>query len=74
MRDELLALLKQLNPENDYEHCDDFMRDELLDSFEIISLIEAVEERYGIEIDGEDIVADNFVNLGSIEKMIRKYL
>lgn len=72
MREEILGMLKELRPEHDFENSAAFVEDELLDSFDIISLIDMMEEKYGAEIDALDIVPDNFQSLETIERLVRK--
>jgi len=74
MRDEILAMLKELRPEHDYAGSGDFIADELLDSFDIISLVDMLEEKYGIEMDVEDIIPDHFRTVECIADTITKYL
>jgi acyl carrier protein len=42
----------------------------VIDSMALLRLTSFLEERYGIEIPDEDIVADNFRSLGSIEAFV----
>jgi len=74
MRDEILAMLKELRPEHDYVGSGDFIADELLDSFDIISLVDMLEEKYGIEMDVEDIIPDHFRSVECIADTVTKYL
>ena len=72
MREDILAMLSELRPEFDFEDSDDFVMDGLLDSFDIISLISMIEEKYNAKIDGLDIVPENFASVDSIEILINK--
>lgn len=71
MNEEILEMLKELKPEERFESCDDFIEGELLDSFDIISLISMLEEKYGIIVDGLDIVPENFQCLDSIINLVK---
>lgn len=68
----IVDILKEIHPETDFERSDDFIRDELLDSFDVIELVSGLEEAFGITIDGLDILPENFNSLENIEKMIVK--
>ena len=46
----------------------------IFDSITMAELIMLVEERWNIEIDGEDIIPENFSNLDSISKLVGKYI
>lgn len=72
MKTDILNMLKEIRPEFDFEDSDDFVMDGLLDSFDIITLCSMLEERYGIMIDGLDIVPENFASLGTIEALVQK--
>jgi acyl carrier protein len=69
----LLVILNNTRPEFDFSSSDDFLRDGLLDSFDIVALVAALDKQYGISIDGLDIVPENFRNLRTIESLLRKH-
>lgn len=72
MKEAILEMLAELRPEFDFTDSDDFVMDGLLDSFDIISLISMIEEKYNIKIAGLDIVPENFSSVDSIEVLINK--
>ena len=72
MNKEILAMLSELRPEFDFTDSDDFVMDGLLDSFDIISLVSMLEEKYGIKVDGLDIVPENFSSLDAIAALVKK--
>lgn len=72
MKKDILNMLIELRPEFDFMDSDDFVMDGLLDSFDIISLSSMLEEKYGITIDGLDIVPENYSSLDAIEKLVKK--
>ena len=72
MNEEILAMLSELRPEFDFTDSDDFVMDGLLDSFDIISLVSMLEEKYGIKVDGLDIVPENFSSLDAIAALVKK--
>ena len=72
MGQDILAMLMELRPEFDFKDSDNFVMDGLLDSFDIISLISMLEEKYDVKIDGLDIVPENFSSVESIENLIKK--
>ena len=69
---EIYAILKSLRPEFDFTASEDFVEDGFLDSFDIISLVSAIEEKYGVKIDGLDVVPENFCSVDAIAGLIRK--
>ena len=46
--------------------------DGILDSFDIISLITELEEAFGIEIDPEDVMSENFESIDAIVALVVK--
>jgi acyl carrier protein len=66
-------LLENIRPEFDFSASSDFIADGMLDSFDVVTLVAALDETYGISIDGVEIVPDNFRNLDSIAALLRKY-
>ena len=65
-------MLKEIRPEFDFSESDNFVEDGMLDSFDVITLTNMLEERFGIKIDGLDIVPENFNTVGSIAELVRK--
>jgi len=72
MRDGILEALKRVNEDVDFESAGDFVEEGLLDSFDIVTLVEELEDEFGIEISGTDIIPENFVSVSSIEALIVK--
>lgn len=72
MKDEILKMLAELRPEFDFTDSDDFVMDGMLDSFDIITLCNMLEEKYSVRIDGLDIVPENFSSLSTIEELVKK--
>lgn len=72
MEQDILKMLEELRPEFDFSDSDDFVMDGLLDSFDIISLTDMLQEKYSIKIDGLDIVPENFSSVDAIIELIKK--
>jgi acyl carrier protein len=68
-----MEILSGLRPECDFENSENFIEEGLLDSMDIVALVDSVEEEYGITIPGTAISAKNFSNLDSIVELIEKY-
>jgi acyl carrier protein len=69
---ELMEILKNIRPEGDFANSQDFIVDGLLDSFDVVSLVSALDKKYGISIQGTDIVPENFQNAGTIGALLQK--
>ena len=72
MRNEILEILNDIKPEVDFSNSNAFVDEELLDSFDIVSLVGLLEERYAITIDGLDIIPENFQKVDDIIDLVNK--
>lgn len=72
MNNEILEILNELKPKENYSADVSFIEEGLLDSFDIISLISMLEEKYKIIVDGLDIVPENFENVEAIINLVNK--
>ncbi len=68
----LKNLLQEIRPEVDFMEVREFVQTGILDSFDIVMLVSAVEETYNISIHGLDIVPENFADLESIWNLVIK--
>lgn len=68
----LKNLLQEIRPEVDFMEVREFVQTGILDSFDIVMLVSAVEETYNISIHGLDIVPENFADLESIWNLVVK--
>ncbi len=77
---EIQEKIKQiiLSQKNDVEIPEDtgasLLDSGIIDSFDIVDLVGSIEEKFCIEIDGDDIIPDNFQSIDSIAAMIEKYI
>ena len=69
----VVSILKKVRPEFDFAGVDDFFARGMLDSFDLTTLVSALEEHYSITIDGAEIVPENFRNVDAIRTMLRKH-
>lgn len=72
MREKILSILNGLRPEYDFNASSDFIEDGMLDSFDIVSLVSEIEDNFGVTINGEDILPENFCSVEAIENTINK--
>lgn len=72
MEKEILDMLQELRPEFDFTDSENYIEDGMLDSFDIISLTNMLEDKYYIKIDGLDIVPENFCSVEAIAKLVVK--
>ena len=65
-------ILEELHPEYHYTESENFIEDGFLDSFDMVTLIAELEERFHVTIDALDIVPENFISVETIAKMVQK--
>ena len=70
MKQEIFDSLLSTRPENDFSSSEDFVKDGLLDSLDVVVLVSELELKFGIKIPGEDIIAENFSSVDAIEKLL----
>lgn len=70
--EELLAILRDLHPEVDYEYCDTLIDDKILDSFDIVTIISEICDQFDVTISAEYIVPENFNSAQAIYELIEK--
>ena len=73
MKEEIIAILTDLRPEFDFsEQGIDFIEEGMLDSFDVVTLVDELEEKFNIKIDGVDVISANFATIEKIEALINK--
>lgn len=73
MKDQIIKILTELRPEFDFtQEGVDFIEEGMLDSFDIVSLVDSIETELGIAINGTDILPENFCNIDAICNTIEK--
>jgi len=73
MKDQIIKILSELRPEFDFTQDGlNFIEEGMLDSFDIVSLVNELDSQYGISIDGLDIVPDNFSSVDAIANLLIK--
>jgi acyl carrier protein len=70
--EKIYAILAELRPEIDFTASGDYIADGLLDSFDMVALVSALEEEFSIRIDALDIVPENFSSAQAIAGTVRK--
>lgn len=68
----LRKILTQINDHVDFEREKEILSAGLLDSVELVEIIAAIEEEYGIEIPLDDIEPENFDSLEKIFELIQR--
>ncbi len=70
--DELLEILRELHPEVDFETENHLIDNEILDSFDIVTLIAEIQEVFDVTIDAKRIVPENFNSAEALYALIQE--
>ena len=70
--EQLIEILENLQPEVDYEKCENLVDGRYLDSLTILSLISEIEDEFDVEIPTVEIIPANFNSAKKIWELIEK--
>ena len=70
--EEIIRILNSVKPGVDFSSSQDFIKEELLNSLEIVILVGKLNDAFDIEIGAADLRPENFKNLDSLQKLIEK--
>ena len=74
MEEKILELLAEIDEGILSYDGDDLFEAGLLDSFQVIELVEMLEENFDMEIDAEHVVAENFATKEAILELMQRLL
>ena len=72
--EQLLKIMSEIRPDIDFEKEDKLIDDDILDSFDIISIVSEVNEQFCIEINVNDLLPENFNSAKALFELITKML
>lgn len=72
MKEKLLALLEDIRPDVEFEKETKLIDAGILDSFDIISIVQEMNETFDIEIDVEELEPYNFNTVTAMLELIQK--
>jgi acyl carrier protein len=70
--DELTAILNEIRPGKDFAGAENFFDQGVLDSLDLTTLVASLESHYGVFLDVDEIVPENFRNLGAIRSILAR--
>lgn len=71
--DEIFAILNEIRPGQNFSGTNDFFVEGVLDSLDLTALVAALESRYCMFIDVEELVPDNFCNIAAIRALLARH-
>mgnify|MGYP000168667694 FL=1 len=72
MKERILKILSGIRPEFDFTMDVNFIEEGILDSFDVINLVTALDSEFGISIDGTDVLPENFSSVNAIVMLLKK--
>ena len=72
MKEKIFDMLNEIRPEFDFADSSDFVEDGYLDSFDVVTLVSMIEEKFGVLISGMDILPENFSTVDAICELVVK--
>ena len=70
--EELMEILEELRPDVDFENETGLIDNGILDSFDIVSLVTALNDAYDIEIKPNNLVTENFNSRDAILALVEQ--
>lgn len=70
--DELIEILKDLHSDVDFETCTTLIDDKILDSFDIVSIVSEVNDRFDVAIPAKELVPENFNSAKALWNLISR--
>lgn len=72
MKEQIIKILTELRPEFDFNQEVDFIEEGMLDSLDIVNLVNDLESTFSINIDGLDVLPENFSSVEQIMNLLNK--
>lgn len=70
--EDLLEILEDLHPEIDFKTCDTLIEHNILDSFDIVTVIAEIDSVYDVTIPAEEIIPENFNSAKALYELIER--
>ena len=70
--EQIIDLLKEIEEDVDYETCTDLVDARVLDSFDILQVISALEEELDVSVPAKDVVPENFNSAAAILALVQR--
>ena len=69
--EKIIKILKNIKPDIDVTN-NNLTEEEILESFDIVTIVSAVDEEFDIQITARDIVPENFNSVEAIYNLVKK--
>lgn len=70
----LLTILNEMHPEVDFETEKGLIDHDILDSFDIVTIVAEIDDAFGVQIPAEEMIPENFNSAQSLYALVRRLL
>ena len=70
--DNIIEILEQIKPEVDFNTEENLIEEEILDSFDIVTLVAKLNDEFDIEISPADLIPENFNSAEKIYELVTR--
>ena len=72
MKEQIIEILEDIQPEADYETCQTLIDDHILTSLDVVSLVAELEDEFDVTIPTVEIIPSNFNSVDAIAAMVER--
>ena len=72
MKEQIIEILEDIQPEADYETCQTLLDDHILTSLDVLSLVAELEDEFDVTIPTVEIIPSNFNSVDAIAAMVER--
>lgn len=72
MKEQIIEILEDIQPEADYETCQTLIDDHILTSLDVLSLVAELEDEFDVTIPTVQIIPSNFNSVDAIAAMVER--
>lgn len=72
MKEQIIEILEDIQPEADYETCQTLIDDHILTSLDVLSLVAELEDEFDVTIPTVEIIPSNFNSVDAIAAIVER--
>lgn len=72
IKERIIEILEDIQPEADYETCQTLIDDHILTSLDVLSLVAELEDEFDVTIPTVEIIPSNFNSVDAIAAMVER--
>lgn len=72
MKEQIIEILEDIVPGEDFENASHLIDDEILDSLDIVTLVSELSDAFDVEITAADIIPENFQTVEAMTNLIKR--